>query len=41
MYVFECLAECRAQSSIFEMCIVLNAELNVELTARSIPLIEI
>ena len=34
MYVFECRAECRTHSSIFKVCIILNAELNVELTAR-------
>ena len=31
---FECRAECRTHSSIFKVCIILNAELNVELTAR-------
>ena len=34
MYVFECRAECRTHSSIFKVCFILNAELNVELTAR-------
>ena len=33
-YVFECRAECRTHSSIFKVCFILNAELNVELTAR-------
>ena len=32
--VFECRAECRTHSSIFKVCFILNAELNVELTAR-------
>ena len=27
-------AECRTHSSIFKVCFILNAELNVELTAR-------
>ena len=34
MYVFECRAECRTHSSIFKVCFILNAELNVDLTAR-------
>ena len=34
MYVFECRAECRTHSSIFKVCFILNADLNVELTAR-------
>ena len=34
MYVFECRAECRTHSSIFKVCFILNAELNVEHTAR-------
>ena len=33
-YVFECRAECRTHSSIFKVCFILNAELNVDLTAR-------
>ena len=31
---FECRAQCRTHSSIFKVCFILNAELNVELTAR-------
>ena len=34
MYVFECRAECRTHSSIFKLCFILNAEMNVDLTAR-------
>ena len=34
VYVFECRAECRTHSSIFKVCFILNAELNVDLTAR-------
>ena len=34
MYVFECRAECRTHNSIFKVCFILNAEPNVELTAR-------
>ena len=34
MYVFECRAECRTHSSIFKVCFIMNAELNVELTAQ-------
>ena len=32
--VFECRAECWTHSSIFKVCFILNAELNVKLTAR-------
>ena len=32
--VFECRAECLSHSSIFKVYICLNADLNVELTAR-------
>ena len=35
MYVFECRAECRTHSSIFKVCMVLNAELNIDPTARN------
>ena len=34
MYVFECRAEYRTDSSIFKVCMVLNAELNFERVAR-------
>ena len=32
--VFVCRAECRTHGSIFKVCLVLNVELNIELTAR-------
>ena len=31
---FDSRAECRTHSSIFKVCFILNAELNVDLTAR-------
>ena len=31
---FRMQSECRTHSSIFKVCFILNAELNVELTAR-------
>ena len=33
-YVFEYRAECRTHSSVFKVYIILNAKLNVDLTAR-------
>ena len=33
-YGFECRAECRTHSSTFKGCMVLNAELNIDLIAR-------
>ena len=53
MNIFECRAECRTCSSIFKLCMILNAELNADSTARysrllvsnaelkSIPLLDI
>ena len=32
--VFECKDECRSHSSQYKDCLVLNAELNIEFTAR-------
>ena len=32
--VFVCRAECQTKSSMFQVCMILNAELNVILTAR-------
>ena len=32
--VFVCRAEYQTKSSIFQVCMILNAELNVDLTAR-------
>ena len=34
MNIFECSAECRTQSSIFKVFMVLNPELNIDPTAR-------
>ena len=34
VFFFECTAECRTHSSIFKLCFILNAELNVDLTAQ-------
>ena len=34
MNIFECSADSRIQSSIFKVCMVLNAELNIDPTAQ-------
>ena len=35
MNVFDCRVECRSHCSIFKLCIILNAELNIDPTARN------
>ena len=34
MCIFKCRAECRTHSSIFKVCMILNADLNIDHTAR-------